>query len=106
MSNVLRSNPQLDHQLSQAQDPESLRQLLHNTYENAGVIAHERGGDAFVAQHATAPAPAPAPINRDSFSASARRTLYVFGNLRVDLSGVDDDNLDLVEQRIRSAFEQ
>jgi hypothetical protein len=105
MSNM-KSNAQLDRQIAQANDPASLRQLLHNHLEAAGMIAHENGnGEAYVVQHPTAPAAAPALPNRENFSASARRTIYPYGNVRLEISGVNEESLDVIEERIKQAFQ-
>jgi hypothetical protein len=104
---TLKSNPQLDRQLSQAQDPESLRQLLHNHFESTGVIQRERGAQYHAAPQTPASvAAAPALPSRENFSATVSKVIYPYGNLRLEISGVDAESLDAVEERIKQAFEQ
>ena len=106
MANNLRSNPSLDKAVSQANDPDSLRQTLHNFYEAAGVLHRERGDEYLASQQAPAAAVAPPLPSRDNFSQSTRKVIYPYGNLRLEISGVDDESLAAVEERIRQAFER
>jgi hypothetical protein len=106
---IPKSNPQLDRQISQATDAESVRQIMMNHMEASGITAHERGDNAneFLVQRASAPAAAaPAALpNRESFSPTAQRVIYPHGNLRLVISGVDDAALDAIEERIKRSFE-
>lgn len=104
----MKSNPMLDRKIAEATDPAQLRQILVNEYERAGIVSHERGDERnfTVSQHAPASVPAPELPSRDNFSQTASRVVYPHGNLRIELSGVSEEYLDAIEERIRQAFEQ
>jgi hypothetical protein len=104
----MRSNPSLDRKISEATDPTELRQLLHNHFEGAGVITHDRGDEVnyTVPQGAPASAPARELPARENFSQAAHRIIYPYGNLKLEISGVDEAALDAIEERVREALQR
>lgn len=90
--NFVRPNRNLEARIAQINDPLDLVNMLKEIPMPS-------------AQQSSA-ASMPAMPNRDDFSQTAHRTIYPYGNLRLEISGVSEESLDGIEERIRQAFER
>jgi hypothetical protein len=105
MSEFAKSNPNLDHLVSSATNFEAIREACKSDLARQGIITRPEPG-AYGAELAPGaqPVEVSVPANSRLGTGPAMRVFYPAGNMRFEIYGEDEEQLDAIEGRIRASL--